>query len=66
MVEVIDKSKAWTYFDVAYQNNSQRSGVGGVIFHKESHILNLKSSLARGTRNLAKLRDLKLTLIFYA
>jgi ribonuclease HI len=64
VVEHIDFSRPWDFFDGASQENGDRCGGGGVLFLTPSHFFNLKWGLGQGSNNFAEILALKLLLTF--
>ena len=62
LIEVIDKSYAWGFFDGSIAGEPIACGAGGMLFLSDVHFFPFKAGLGGGTNNFAKLCALKLLL----
>ena len=62
VVEVVDKTLPWGYFDGSTSGDPKICGAGGVLFISEDHSFTFKAGLGFGTNNFAELIGLKLLL----
>ena len=63
LVEVIDKTYAWGYFDGSAVGDPVYCGAGGMLFLSYVHYSSFKAGLGLGTNNFVELCALKLLLI---
>jgi ribonuclease HI len=62
LVEIIDKSSPWTYFDGASLGDPPLGEAGGTIYFHDSHSIRFKVELGYSTNKFFELVDLKLLL----
>ena len=62
VVEPIDKSYPWGYFDGSAAGEPKLSGAGGMLYISDEHYFSFKHGLGDGTNNTAELCALKLLL----
>ena len=62
VVEVIDKSFPWGYFDGSAAGEPRICGAGDLLFIADDHFFTFKAGLGSGTNNFAELLGLKLLL----
>ena len=62
VVEEIDKSYPWGYFDGSATGEPKLCGVGGLIYITDQHFFSYKVGLGSSSNNFAELLSLKLLL----
>ena len=62
LIEVIDKSYAWGFFDGSAAGEPIACGAGGMLFLSDVHCFSFKAGLGASTNNFAELCALKLLL----
>ena len=64
VVENIDKTYPWGYFDGSVAGDPKLCGAGGMIYFYDEHYFSFKAGLVTGTNNFTEICALKLLLTF--
>lgn len=64
VMEEIDKSYPWEYFDGVAQGDPTNCGGGKVLHISDSHFFQIKYGLGSDTNNYAEIMALKILLLF--
>ena len=62
IVEDIDKSYPWGYFDGSFADDPKICGAGGMIYFSDEHFFSFKDGLGIGSNNFAEICALNLLL----